>query len=367
MCPRRDWFITYEPLPHRLPVLIGDSHQLEAIGCGSVQIQLYTGHIMTMHDVYHIPALARNLLSVVQATTNDSSIEFFHDHCIIKPLLPSGDALNVRCAQSHRLYPLGLGVSKPASPASMASSAPIIAAASLQLAFAPSSSQERPSPSAPEAPSPLTSAQHTESVSFQKRPPLTPISPFMEWHYRLGHLNHQAISHMQAQKVALLPPFRIGRPPMCEPCVLGKHTKASLPRQASSRTKQILELIHSDVGGPFPFSLGGSKYHLLFINDFSRYTTVYFLKKKSEVFHYFGIYKALVENLHNGRTKTLRSDNGGEYISPVFLQFCNEHGIARQFTVPYTPEQNGVVVRKHRTLMDATRAMLATARLPKGF
>jgi hypothetical protein len=81
----------------------------------------------------------------------------------------------------------------------------------------------------------------------------------------------------------------------------------------STREREILELIHSDVFGPVPIpSLGGSMYYVSFIDDFSRNTWLYFLKKKSEVFNKFKEFKALVENQTGKRIKVLRMDNGGE-------------------------------------------------------
>jgi hypothetical protein len=114
-------------------------------------------------------------------------------------------------------------------------------------------------------------------------------------------------------------------------------------------------------------SLTGSHYFLTFIDDFSRYTTIYFLKKKSEVLTHFKQYCNLVIRQHDLPIQVLRSDNGGEYSSGAFEAFCKDEGIQQQFTVPYTPQQNGVSERKNRTLVEAARAMLLTAGLPKSY
>lgn len=89
-----------------------------------------------------------------------------------------------------------------------------------------------------------------------------------------------------------------------------------------------------------------------------------FLKNKSEVFQTFQAYKAYAENHTNYTIKTLRSDNGGEFISNEFNNFFIKNGILRQF-IPYTPEQNGVSERKNRTLIECARCMLHTSNLPK--
>ena len=98
---------------------------------------------------------------------------------------------------------------------------------------------------------------------------------------------------------------------------------------SARKEKYILELIHSDVFGLVPIpSLGGYLYYVSFINDFSRNTWLYFLKKKSEVFSKFKEYKALVENQTGRNIKVLRTDNGGEFYENEFEQFCKECGIA---------------------------------------
>jgi transposase InsO family protein len=112
-------------------------------------------------------------------------------------------------------------------------------------------------------------------------------------------------------------------------------------------------------------SLGGYLYYLIFVDDFSRKTWIYFLKKKDEVFKWFRSFKALVENQTGKKIKILRTDNGTEYESNEFNDYCREAGIKRETTTPYTPEQNGVAERKNRTIIEVVRAMLHDQGLPK--
>eukprot|EP00253_Pinus_taeda_P021493 PITA_21493 len=102
-------------------------------------------------------------------------------------------------------------------------------------------------------------------------------------------------------------------------------------------------------------------------DDFSRNTWIYFLKKKSEVFDRFKEFKALVENQTEKKIKVLRTDNGGEFCSKEFEEFCKKCGIARQKTTPYTPQQNGVAERMNKTLMERARSMLSGAGLGQEF
>ena len=99
-------------------------------------------------------------------------------------------------------------------------------------------------------------------------------------------------------------------------------------------------------------------------DDYSRKTWIYFLNTKSEVFKKFKEFKALIENHSYRRIKTLRSDSGGEYTSKEFEAFYKEEGIKRELTTPYNPQQNGVVERKNRTIMEVVKTMIHDQDLP---
>ena len=87
---------------------------------------------------------------------------------------------------------------------------------------------------------------------------------------------------------------------------------------------------------------------MLLFDDYTRMTWVTFLKEKIEAFEKFKIFKAMVENETHVKIKCLRSDNGGEFTSSDFNEFCETHGIKRQFSAAKTPQQNGVVERKKK-------------------
>jgi transposase InsO family protein len=117
-----------------------------------------------------------------------------------------------------------------------------------------------------------------------------------------------------------------------------------------------LEIMHTDlVGTTTTKGLKGEKYFMLLFDDYTRMTSVFFLKNKSEAFENFKIYKEMVENEMDSKRKFLRSDNGGELISKEFMDYCSSHGIKRQFFVARTPQQNGVVERKNRTVQKMAR------------
>ncbi|KAK2456950.1 putative mitochondrial protein [Trifolium repens] len=186
------------------------------------------------------------------------------------------------------------------------------------------------------------------------------------WHLRYGHLNFGGLELLSKKDMVRGLPYINHPNQVCEGCLLGKLFKMSFPKESSSRAQKPLELIHTDVCGPIkPRSLGKSNYFLLFIDDFSRKTWVYFLKEKSEVFKNFKKFKAQVEKESGLVIKAIRSDRGGEFTSNEFLKYCYDNGIRRQLTVPRSPQQNGVAERKNRTILEMARSMLKSKKLPK--
>jgi hypothetical protein len=154
----------------------------------------------------------------------------------------------------------------------------------------------------------------------------------------------------------------------CEGCVQGKQARRPFPTDGGTRATKILELVHSNVCGPMKTpSIEGARYFLTFIDDFSRKIWVYVLKSKSEVLTRFKEWKTLVERQSEHVVKVLRTDNQGEYVSKTFDDFLSKHGIARQNSSPYTPQQNGVAERANRTIVEMTRSMIHAQRLGHEF
>ena len=153
---------------------------------------------------------------------------------------------------------------------------------------------------------------------------------------------------------------------LCQSCVAGKHHRTSFPKKSTFQATEPLELIHADICGPItPPTLGGSCYFFLIIDDYSWLTWVSMLQCKSDAFYAFKLFKNLAETKKGLRIKTLRSDRGGEFTSDEFSKYCTDHGIKRQLTAPYSPQQNGVVERKNRTVVSMVRAILKAKDLPR--
>jgi transposase InsO family protein len=119
-------------------------------------------------------------------------------------------------------------------------------------------------------------------------------------------------------------------------------------------------LLHMDLFGPTTYrSIGGNSYYLVVVDNYSRYTLVFFLHDKADVSDIFKRFFTRVENEFENKLKKVRSDNGSEFKNSRIENFCDEKGIKYEFSTTYTPEQNGLVERKNRTLIDMARSMLS--------
>ena len=143
--------------------------------------------------------------------------------------------------------------------------------------------------------------------------------------------------------------------------------KLSFPQHVMSSTSP-LQLVHSDVWGPTPItSTFGYKYYVIFVYDYTRFTWLFLLKHKSEVFTVFLHFKAFVENQFESIIKILRTDDEGEYMSNQFKSFCLDHGIQHQLSCLYTPQQNGVAERKHKHIVESGLSMLYQSNFPSSY
>ena len=179
------------------------------------------------------------------------------------------------------------------------------------------------------------------------------------WHGRLGHVNFNSMRRLI--KFNCIPNFHIDSKYKCETCVEAKLTRASF--KSVERKTEPLDMIHTDICDlkSLP-TKGGNKYFITFIDDCTKYCYVYLLKSKDEAIDKFVLYKNEVENQLNKKIKVVRSDRGGEYVSP-FADLCAKHGIRHEFTAPYSPQQNGIAERKNRTLKEMVNAMLISSGL----
>ncbi len=325
-------FLSYAPVAGSQYVELGDNKKVEIVGQGTVRIQLKVkGKQSTcnLHNAMHVPDLGYSLLSVPSMDKNGLFTTFGNKMCYVRN---KKQRLVATATMVGNLYKLDTG----------------------------------------------------PRVSMQ--PPALIAQEVGLWHRRLAHIHPSSIEQMAAD--GSVSGINLSKNQnteySCDHCVIGKGHRQPFPKKSASHSKRLLELVHSDVVGPMEVpSLGGSLYFITFIDDFSKWTTVYTMKKKSGALPCFIKFHKMAEK-HTGnkllkvniirrkpgtidQIKVLRTDNGGEYVSNKFKSYLEEHGIVHQTTIAYTPQQNGVAERMNRTLIDLVRSMLHDANLDKKF
>ncbi|GJS84530.1 zinc finger, CCHC-type containing protein [Tanacetum coccineum] len=188
------------------------------------------------------------------------------------------------------------------------------------------------------------------------------------WHARLGHLNFDDINKMTRKGLVEGVPRINHTGQICDACLLGKHNRTPFPNQAKFRSKNPLDLVYGDLCGPIsPASHSRKKHIFLLVDDCTRFMWAYFLTSKDQAFDTFKEFRQRIKTEMRLKLRMLRTDRGGEFTSNEFTKYCKEHGIARQLTAPYSPQQNGVVERRNRTVLSTTRSMMKAMKLPLNF
>ncbi|KAF1336396.1 Integrase catalytic core protein, partial [Globisporangium splendens] len=296
-------FQTYEVLPEPVEIIIADGATMKAIGVGNIRIKIDNGRIVTITEVLHIPQLDRRLISISKLTQRGLGVRFNLTHCAIM----NGDDVLVQAQRYKNIYKLN---------------------------------------AVPEEGCFLV--EHGDAQSKWEL-----------WHARLGHTTFENYSRLQSEENGL-PVIAQKSYGLCGGCLKGKQTITSFPRSTGQKkTTHVLQLVHTDVMGPMATtSHGGARYLLTFIDDYSRFVTGYFLKRKSEVADKFSEFKAMAENQWGQRIKCVRSDNGSEFVNKRFNLICSASGIVHQLSTPYSPQQNGLAERMNRTIMEMARSMM---------
>ncbi|GJS69416.1 retrovirus-related pol polyprotein from transposon TNT 1-94 [Tanacetum coccineum] len=160
--------------------------------------------------------------------------------------------------------------------------------------------------------------------------------------------------------------FKYGKDHLCSGCEMGKSKKASHPPKLVLSDHSKLELLHMDLCGPMRVaSINGKKYILVIVDDFSRYTRVYFLRSKDETPEIIKRFIAQAQLNYKAKVCKIRIDNGTEFKNTSLKAHYEKLGIMQQFLIARTPQQNGVVERRNHTLVEAARTMLIFSRLPE--
>jgi hypothetical protein len=155
---------------------------------------------------------------------------------------------------------------------------------------------------------------------------------------------------------------------ICDACQLGKQIKSSFKKMKVISTSRPLELLHMDLFGPIrTASLSGKLYTFVIVNDYSRYTWVLFLAHKNEAHKAFVKHCRRIQNEKGYTINNVRSDRGREFDNQDIELYCDQNGFGHNFSAPRTPQQNGVVERKNRSLQEMSRTMLNEHNLPQYF
>eukprot|EP00795_Rhopilema_esculentum_P007998 gene7998-biopygen1703 len=303
-------------------VKLGDGQTVEARGSGRAQITMETSHnkqlTIEMDNVLYVPKLACNLFSVRAVTQKGLIVQFGHTCCWIKD--SDGKAVG-KGRLIKRMYVLSCETD-------------------------------------------ITAAYHQSERMENSNPSTMDV-----WHQRLGHINRKQL--LESVKKKLIKGVAIqGNDELnfCTGCAESKMSRKPFKSTEGIKTSRKLQIVHSDVCGPMSIqSFSGKRYFVTFIDDYSRCVKVYFIRKKSEVLKRFKEFEASATNEAACKIGTLRTDNGGEYVSNDFENLLKRKGIKHETSVPHSPQQNGVAERMNRTLVESAKAMMNHAGLSKTF
>jgi hypothetical protein len=289
MVGTKDWLFDYDD-SFRESVKLGDDSKMSVMGRGNLKLHI-GGIVQVISNVYYLPGLKNNLLSIGQLQQKDLTIVFKNDLC--KVFHQDRGLIMATRMTANRMYVISATVVMP-------------------MCF-------------------KTESQDTSHL----------------WHCRYGHLSFKGLSTLVKKDMVKGLPKLCESKDNCADCMIGKQHRESIPSQANWRATKKLELVHSDICGPInPKSNGGNRYFMTLTDDYSRKTWTYVMSEKSSAFSIFKSFKALVENESGHKIICLRKDRGGEFTSKNFKNFYSENGIKRQLTTAYTPQQNGVSERK---------------------
>ncbi|GJR94390.1 putative ribonuclease H-like domain-containing protein [Tanacetum coccineum] len=189
------------------------------------------------------------------------------------------------------------------------------------------------------------------------------------WHRRLDHVNLKNLKKLvKGNLVRGLPSKIFRKDHTCVACQKGKQHKVSCKAKSVSSISQPLQLLHMDLFGTTSVrSINHKTYCLVIIDDFSRFSWVFFLRTKDETSAILKDFIRQIENQLNNKVKTIRCDNGTEFKNRDIIELCRSKGIKREYSNARTLQQNGVAEWKNMTLIEAARTMLADSFLPNIF
>nr|GEY04708.1 hypothetical protein [Tanacetum cinerariifolium] len=189
------------------------------------------------------------------------------------------------------------------------------------------------------------------------------------WHRRLSYLNFDTINLLSKNDIVVgLPKLKFIKDHLCSSCELGKSKRKSFHSKLTPSSKRRLQLLHMDLCGPIRVaSINGKRYVLVIVDDYSRYTWTHFLRSKDETPEVLIDFLRHIQRGLQAQVRVVRTDKGTEFLNQTLHAYFATEGIQHQTSVARTPEQNGVVERQNRTLVEAARTMLSATKVPLFF
>ncbi|GKA32076.1 retrovirus-related pol polyprotein from transposon TNT 1-94 [Tanacetum coccineum] len=162
-----------------------------------------------------------------------------------------------------------------------------------------------------------------------------------------------------------LPKLKFEKDHLCSACSLGKSKKQSHKPKSKDTNQEKLYLLHMDLCGPMRIeSINGKKYILVVVDDYSRFTWVKFLRSKDEASEFIIKFLKMIQVRLNATVKNIRTDNGIEFVNQTLRSYYEDFSISHETSVACTPQQNDIVERRNRTLVEAARTKLIYAKAP---
>ncbi|GJY83340.1 retrovirus-related pol polyprotein from transposon TNT 1-94 [Tanacetum coccineum] len=209
------------------------------------------------------------------------------------------------------------------------------------------------------------------TISLQNTTSLTPIAKALPtqawlWHQRLSHLNFDYINLLSKKDVMIgLPKLKYVKDQLCSSCEVSKAKRSSFKTKDVPSSKGRLNLLHIDLCDPMRVvSINGKKYILVIVDEYSRYTWTLFLRSKDETPEVLKDFLIMIQQNLQALVISIKTNRGTEFLNKTLHAFFKKEGIEHQNSIPRTPEQNGVVERQNRTLVEAARTMLSAFKLP---
>ena len=187
------------------------------------------------------------------------------------------------------------------------------------------------------------------------------------WHQHFGHLFKNALCQAPSRVTGLSSITLLESIPPCKGCALGEMHDRSYP-PSGKRASRPLALVHTDLVRPMPVEpRSHARYVLTFIDDYSGYSLVAFIRNKDATSQHFKTMVSWAETFTGHSLTSVRSDHGGEFMAGELQQFFMSKGVTHQTSIPHTPQQNGRAERFNRTLLEKAEAIHHNACLPKSF